>query len=208
MLIKALAPRLRRQAGPPRSIIPAMKGRAFGGIAVALAGTCLLIGACGRSTSPTGSTGNGSAGAGQLLPCKPADEKKQGSTTPAPCVSINVEKQIQDNLKYLNRLSPQPTDVAALQGAASDLNQVFQALRDKGLYDAASVQQTVGTKSSLAGARVRAPVTERLFTTHPTVVVFLEHRSACLIGEHGPERSVVNVVGQIADGGCEAVYGH
>src|SRR5215471_21112140 len=180
-----------------------MRGRTFSGIAVALAGTCLLVGACGRSISPTGSTVNESAGTGQLLPCKPADEKTQDSTTPAPCVSLNVEKQIQDNLKYLNRLSPQPTDVAALQGAAFDLNQVFQGLRDKGLYDTASVQQTVGTKSSLTGARVRAPVTERLFTTHPTVVVFLQRRSACLIGEHGPEQSVVSVVGQIADGGCE-----
>lgn len=128
--------------------------------------------------------------------------------TPGPCISINPEQQIQDNLRYLQRMQPGAVDVVALQAASVDLKQAFAGLRSRGLYDVASARQAVGGYPSLRQASVHPPLNERLSTRDATVVLVLEHGSGCLIGEHGPTASVVNIVGHTMDGACEAVYGH
>jgi hypothetical protein len=139
--------------------------------------------------------------------CRQEDEKRTPGT-PAPCLSLDPQRQIQDNLAYLQRAKPRAEDAAALAGAAADLRQVFEALRARGVYDRASASQPVTDRPSLNRARVEPPDHLKLTTGGATVVVVLEHGSACLIGEHGPTESKVSVVGRTLDGGCEALYGH
>jgi hypothetical protein len=128
--------------------------------------------------------------------------------TPGPCISVDPNLQMQSNSRYLQRRDPTPADAAAVGPAAVDLQRVFEDLRARGLYDKTSVQRAIAAYSPLDGALVHPPQSENLFTVGARVVVVLEHGSACLIGEHGPTASVVNVVGHTLDGGCEALYGH
>lgn len=145
-----------------------------------------------------------------LLPCDPAaaDYQKQGMPTPGPCISIDPEQQIRDNLRHLQRMNPKPADAAALQPARADLDRTFQELRAQGLYDDTSVRTAIARYRSLNGALVHPPGNEKRVTVDARAMVWLEHGSACLIGEHGPTRSIVEVVGHTLDGGCEALYGH
>lgn len=115
---------------------------------------------------------------------------------------------MRDNLRYLQRLKPKASDVAALHPAAADLQQAFGDLRSRGLYDVASVKQAIAGYQPLRQAAVHAPLHDKLSIPNVTVVVALEHGSACLIGEHGPTTSAVNVLGHTLDGACEAIYGH
>lgn len=147
----------------------------------------------------------------RLPACDPAagDYQKQGRPTPAPCISIDPYQQIRDNLRHLERMTPKPVDVAFLQPAAADLNRALQDLRAQGLYDDVSVRQAIAGYKSLDGALVHPPHNNEKWSTRDArAVVVLAHASACLIGEHGPTTSVVNVVGHTNDGGCEALYGH
>ncbi len=173
----------------------------------------LLGSACGRlpaGVPAAAATPTPLASASALILCNPAaaDYQKAGTPTPAPCISVNPDQQIEDNLSHLQRRMPQPADAAALAPAASDLGGVFSALRAQGVYDVAAVQQAGGAYPSLRQAHVHAPRSEKLTTVDARVVVVLEHGTACLMGEHGPTRSVVYVVGETLDGGCEALYGH
>jgi hypothetical protein len=145
-----------------------------------------------------------------LPPCNPAaaDEQKQGMPRPAPCFSVDPNQQFRDNTLYLRRMKPKDADRAALRSSATDLERVFGQLRAGGLYDPASFQSAILPYPTLKNSLVHAPSNERLSTRDPTVVVVLEHGSACLLGEHGPTESVANVVGHTNDGGCEAQYGH
>jgi hypothetical protein len=147
---------------------------------------------------------------GQLLPCSPesADEKQTPGQTPTPCISIDPTQNFRDNARYRERITPKPADVAALQAAASDLNRAFAELRAQGLFSDASVRQAISRNRSLDGAWIHPPASEELATTGATALVVLQHTSACLIGEHGPNASVVTITGQTRDGGCEALYGH
>jgi hypothetical protein len=115
---------------------------------------------------------------------------------------------MQQNLAYLQRRNPSPTDAAALGPAAAALQRVFSGLRARGQYDVDSAQKAVAAEPTLRSARVHPALNEKLPTVDARVVVVLEHSTACLIGAHGPSASPVAVVGLTLDGGCEAIYGH
>lgn len=135
------------------------------------------------------------------------------SPTPAPTATPSpslpgFEQLVRDNSRYLDRRVPTTADAAGLQGAAAgELGRAFQELRASGAFDEPSVRATLAARPSFDGARVHAPLNERLFTRSPSAVVVLERGSACLIGEHGPQASEVHVVGRALDGGCEAIRG-
>lgn len=141
---------------------------------------------------------------------QPAYEVKAGpgATQVSPPPSTVVPDMPPDNLNHLRRAKPRPQDAAALQPARADLEQAFQELRAQGLYDDASVRTGIARYKSLDGARVHLPGMHKTVPADATAMVWLSHETACLIGEHGPTRSIVDVVGMVRDGGCEALYGH
>src|SRR5213078_4588636 len=127
--------------------------------------------------------------------------QKFAKVTPSPVATAvprieDINQRMADNTAYRQRRQPHAADAVALSQAAADLN------------DEPSVEQAITDRPALQGAYVESPQSKVLTTANPSAVVVLEHRSACLIGEHGPISSVVYVVGMTLDGGCVALYGH
>jgi hypothetical protein len=121
---------------------------------------------------------------------------------------VSTQQQIKDNGAPQQRRDPRPADAAALKPAAGDLDRALQDLHARHISDAASTRQALLAYPTLQTARVHPPTDEKLVDPDTTVVVVLEHGSACLIGELGPPDESVQVVGLTLDGGCEALYGH
>lgn len=174
-----------------------------------------VVGAAVLTACGSASRSNGSATSSSRLPlCNPAaaDYQKQGMPTPAPCISFDPQAQMRENVRGLiQRSKPKPEDVAALESASLDLERMFADLRAKSLYDPASVNAAIAGLPSLQGASVHAVSPNEILPTPgptPMTMVALERRSACLLGEHGPERSLVMVVGHTLDGSCESFYAH
>jgi hypothetical protein len=122
---------------------------------------------------------------------------------------ISTQQQISDNLAYLQRRDPRPSDAAALAPAALDLDQVLQTLDSQHIVDDGATRQALLAYPPLGEAQVVRPIgNEKLFDSGTTVIVVLTHGSACLIGELGPASESVHMVGLTQDGACIARYGH